>query len=73
MNALEDIQYTRHNTITCNFITNYKSYKKYSMLKESEKVFLFEPMHINKVEKDFQAYHLQEAQGHYFILQKAMQ
>lgn len=70
LDALENIRHTLRKSITCKFIIDYETYKEYQQLKEEKRYLLFEPMQISKVDKDFQAYHLGESKGYYFILNK---
>lgn len=69
LNNLSKLRWSRYNNVRCNFIIDYNSYKEYLEIKENKKYIIFEPFDIPKVSQEFEAEHIGESKGYYFILQ----
>jgi carbamoyl-phosphate synthase large subunit len=69
LNTLSKVRSSRNRKVQCNFILNYKAYEEYLSLKSNPDFLLFEPFEIPIIEKDFQAEHIGESKGYYFILE----
>ncbi|MBL0709297.1 MAG: ATP-grasp domain-containing protein [Sulfurimonas sp.] len=69
LNNLSKIRYSRYNSVRCNFIIDYNSYKEYLQIKENKKNIVFEPFCIPQVSQEFKAEHIGESKGYYFVLQ----
>lgn len=69
LNNLSEVRSSRNRKVRCNFILNYKTYEEYLALKNNPNFLLFEPFEIPIIEKDFQAEHIGESKGYYFILE----
>ena len=70
LNTLSTVNMHLRKKVTCNFIINYKEYKKYKELKTDTKNNIFEPFNINKVSKKFVAENIAESKGYYFIIKE---
>ncbi|MCK9226033.1 MAG: ATP-grasp domain-containing protein [Candidatus Muirbacterium halophilum] len=69
LNNLSKLRFSRYNNVRCNFIIDYDSYKEYLTIKDDKNYIIFEPFKIPQVPKDFEAEHIGESKGYYFILQ----
>jgi len=69
LNNLSHLRWSRYSKVICNFIIDYKAYEKYLQLKNDVKYIIFEPFDIPAIEKDFEAEHIGESKGYYFVLE----
>lgn len=68
MNKLSEIEYSRSDKVTCNFIIDEVAYKTYLQNKDNKTVSIFEPFEIPNIKGNFNAKNLGESKGYYFIL-----
>ena len=65
---LTEIKLSRNNIVQCNFIIDYNSYLDYLEYKSNPMYTIFQPIRIEKVQKDFIANNLAESKGYYYLL-----
>lgn len=68
---LPKIQKSFIQSVQCRFLIDYVAYKQYNMHIKSKKNIVFEPFAIKKITKDFEASHLGESKGYYYLFQKS--
>ncbi|RLA82616.1 MAG: carboxylate--amine ligase [Epsilonproteobacteria bacterium] len=69
LNNLSTVRYSRYSKVICNFIIDYNAYKEYLQLKDNHKYIIFEPFTIPTVKVNFEAEHIGQSKGYYFILE----
>jgi carbamoyl-phosphate synthase large subunit len=69
LNNLSKLRWSRYSKVKCNFILDYQAYEEYIHIKNNPNFLVFEPFEIPVIEKDFQAEHIGESKGYYFILE----
>jgi biotin carboxylase len=69
LNNLSKLRWSRYSKVTCNFILDYQTYEEYIRIKNNPNFLVFEPFEIPKIKNDFQAEHIGESKGYYFILE----
>lgn len=69
LNNLSKLRFSRYDSVRCNFIIDYDSYKEYLAVKRNKNYTIFEPFEIPQVSESFEAEHIGESKGYYFILQ----
>lgn len=69
LNNLSKLRWSRYSKVKCNFILDYQAYEEYIRIKNNPNFLVFEPFEIPEINKDFQAEHIGESKGYYFILE----
>jgi carbamoyl-phosphate synthase large subunit len=69
LDILSKVKKSRKDKTICNFIIDYKAYKKYLQLKNNNNYIVFEPFDILPVQKGFKAEHIGVSKGYYFVLE----